>query len=85
MEDGIKPSAIHARVYFASIGRGLKWHNYEDLKTLHDLRLTTTAVGYLPIRLVKLMAEDAGKMARRSGGSAIEHCNGSYWFRAHRC
>ena len=64
MEDEIKPRAIHAWVYFASIGLGLKWHNYEDVKRLHDLRLTTTAVGYLPIRLVKLMAEDAEKMAK---------------------
>ena len=56
MEDEIKPGSIHARVYFASIGLGVKWYNYEDLKGLHDLRLTTTAVGYLLNRLAKLMA-----------------------------
>jgi len=43
----------------------LKWYNYEDLKRLHDLRLTTMAVGYLPTRLKKLMAEDAEEMSRR--------------------
>jgi len=64
MEDEMRPGLIHARAYFASIGLGLKWHNYEELKRLHDLRLTTTAVGYLPTRLVKLMAEDAEKMGR---------------------
>jgi len=59
MQDEIRPGSIHARAYFASIGLGLKWYNYDELKMLHDLRLTTTAVGYLPTRLVKLMAEDA--------------------------
>jgi hypothetical protein len=62
MEDEIKPRPIHARVYFASIGLGFKWYNYEDLKNLHDLRLATTAIGYLPSRLVKLMAEDVEEM-----------------------
>ena len=65
MEDEIKPRLIHARVYFDSIGLGLKWHNYEDLKRLHELRLKTTAVGYLPSRLVKLMVEDAEKVANK--------------------
>jgi hypothetical protein len=65
MEDEIRPGSIRARAYFASIGLGLKWYNYEDLKRLHDLRLTTMAVGYLPTRLKKLMAEDAEEMSRR--------------------
>jgi hypothetical protein len=62
MEDEIRPRPIHAQAYFASIGLGFKWYNYEDLKRLHDLRLATTAVGYLPTRLKKLMAEDAEEM-----------------------
>jgi len=65
MEDEIRPGSIHARAYFASIGLGLKWYNYDELKILHDLRLTTTAFGYLPARLVKLIKEDAKEMGRR--------------------
>lgn len=65
MEDEIKIGTIHARTYFACIALGLKWYNYEDLKRLHELRLTTTAFGYLPARLVKLMADDAEEMGRR--------------------
>ena len=70
MEDEIRIGSIRARTYFASIGMGLKWYNYDYLKRLHDLRLTTTAVGYLPARLVKLMAEDAEEMGRRKWGKA---------------
>jgi len=68
MEDEIRPGSIHARAYFASIGLGLKWYNYEDLKRLHDLRLTTMAFGYLPARLVKLITEDVAEMGRRKWG-----------------
>ena len=64
MEDEIGCGSIHARTYFTSIGLGLKWYNYEDLKRLYELRLTTTAVGHLPDRLKKLMAEDAEEMGR---------------------
>jgi len=64
MEEEITVGSINARTYFASIGMGWKWYNYEDLKRLHELRLTTRAVGYLPSRLVKLMAEDAREMGR---------------------
>lgn len=70
MEDEIRIGSIHARTYFASIGIGLKWYNYDYLKRLYDLRLTTTAVGYLPARLVKLMAEDVEEMGRRKWGKA---------------
>ena len=64
MEDEIGCGSIHARTYFTSIGLGLQWYNYEDLKRLHELRLTTTAVGYLPARLKKPMAEDAEEMGQ---------------------
>jgi hypothetical protein len=64
MEDEVRPGSIHTRAYFTSIGLGLKWYNYEELKRIHDLRLTTTAVAYLPNRLVKPMAEDAEEMGR---------------------
>jgi hypothetical protein len=67
MEDESRGGSIHARTYFASIGLGLKWYNYEDLKRLHELRLTTTAVGYLPTRLKKLMAEDGEEMGKSEG------------------
>ena len=59
MEADIRCGAIQALAYFTSIGLGLQWCSYEDLKRLHELRLTTTAVGYLPARLKKPMAEDA--------------------------
>jgi hypothetical protein len=65
VEDENRPGSINAQAYFASKGMGLKWYNYDDVKRLHDLRLTTTAVGYLPARLVKLMAKDAEDMSRR--------------------
>jgi hypothetical protein len=68
MEDEVRIGSINARTYFASIGMGLRWYNYDYLKRLYDLRLTTTAVGYLPTRLVKLMAEDAEEMGRRKWG-----------------
>jgi hypothetical protein len=73
MEDEIRPGSIRARAYFASIGLGLKWYNYEDLKRLHDLRLTTMAVGYLPTRLKKLMEKMQRKCPEGSGEHEIEH------------
>lgn len=62
MQERTRVKAIDARAYFTSIGLGLKWYNYEELKNRYELRLTTTAVGYLPARLKKLMAEDAEEM-----------------------
>ena len=62
MQESTRVKAINAQVYFTSIGLGVKWYNYDDLKRLHELRLTTTAVGYLPARLRKLMEEDAEEM-----------------------
>jgi len=62
MKDDIRVNSIDAEVYFASIGMGLKWYNYEELKTLTDLRQTTTAVGALPSRLAELVVEDAEEM-----------------------
>jgi hypothetical protein len=62
MEDESRCGSIHVWTYFASIGLGLKWYDYEYLKRLHELRLATTAVGYLPARLKKLMAEEGEKM-----------------------
>lgn len=64
MQESARAKTIDAQAYFASTGRGLKWYNYDDLKRIHELRLTTTAVGYLPNRLKKLMAEDAEETGR---------------------
>jgi hypothetical protein len=55
-------SAVDARYYFETRAKGLRWYNYDDLKELMDLRKTTTAVGYLPMRLVMLLAADAAEM-----------------------
>ena len=55
-------SAVDARYYFETRARGLRWYNYDDLKELMDLRKTTTAVGFLPMRLVMLLAADAAEM-----------------------
>ena len=62
MQESTGVKAINAQAYFTSLGLGLKWYNYDDLKRLYELRLTTTAVGYLPARLRKLMEEDAEEM-----------------------
>jgi hypothetical protein len=62
MVDNMIVEPIDARVYFASIGMGLKWYNYEELKRVVDLRLTTTAIAHVPIRLAVLLAEDAVEM-----------------------
>jgi hypothetical protein len=62
MQESTRAKAIDAQAYFASIGRGLKWYNYDDLKRIYELRLTTTVVGYLPARLKKVMAEDAEEL-----------------------
>lgn len=34
MKDHIKVESMHASVYFASIGLGLKWYSYDDLKKI---------------------------------------------------
>jgi hypothetical protein len=62
MRDNREPEAIDARVYFATLALALKWYNYEDLRKLSDLRRTTRAIGYLPIRLTLLLAADTAKM-----------------------
>lgn len=62
MRDNSGPEAIDPRVYFATLALALKWYNYEDLRKLSDLRRTTTAIGYLPIRLTLLLAADAAEM-----------------------
>ena len=59
MKDDFRVEPIDAEAYFASIEMGLRWYNYEELKRVVDLRRTTTAIGYLPNRLKKLVAEDA--------------------------
>jgi hypothetical protein len=62
MVDDIRVERMDARVYFASIGMGLKWYNYEDLKGVLDLRQNTSAIAHVPIRLAMLLAEDAAEM-----------------------
>ncbi|MEJ2427594.1 MAG: hypothetical protein P8075_01515 [Deltaproteobacteria bacterium] len=62
MKDDIRVKAIDAWAYFASIGLGLKWYKYDDLKKIQDLRLATTAIGSLPTQLAELVAEDAAEM-----------------------
>lgn len=62
METNSRGRALDARHYFATLALGLKWYSYEDLKKVSDLHRTTTARGYLPIRLVVLIAEDAAEM-----------------------
>ena len=57
-----KVKMVDARDYFAARAVGLRWHNYEELKKLVDLRETTTAIGHVPIRLAILLAEDAEEM-----------------------
>jgi hypothetical protein len=62
MKDDIRVKLIDARAYFASVGMGLKWYNYEESKKIRDLRLATTAIGSLPTQLAELVAEDATEM-----------------------
>ena len=62
MIDDFRVERMDARVYFASIGMGLKWYNYEDLKRVLELRRNTTAIAHVPIRLATLLAEDAAEM-----------------------
>lgn len=62
MKDHIRVESIDARAYFTSIGMGVKWYNYEELKRAVDLRQTTTAFAHVPIQLAILLAEDAAEM-----------------------
>jgi len=62
MGEDSRAIAIDARDYFATRAVGLSWYDYEELKKLSDLRKTTTAIGYLPIPLAVLLAEDAEEM-----------------------
>ena len=62
MKPELEISPIDARYYFETRAKGLRWYNYDDLKELLDLRQTTTVIGYLPIRLIMLLAADAAEM-----------------------
>ena len=62
MRTKIEGSQIDASDYFASYASGVTWHTYENLKKLHELRRSTTVIGYLPIHLVILLAIDAAEM-----------------------
>jgi hypothetical protein len=62
MKNDIRVEVIDARAYFTSIGLGLKWYSYEDMRKIRDLRLATTAIGSLPTQLAELVAEDAVEM-----------------------
>ena len=62
MGDDSKVTTIDARDYFATRAVGLSWYDYEELKKISDLHQTTTAIGYLPIQLAVLLAEDAEEM-----------------------
>lgn len=62
MKTEIEVSPVDARYYFATRAMGLRWYNYDDMKALVDLRQTTTVIGYLPLRLVVLLAADAAEM-----------------------
>jgi hypothetical protein len=59
---GLEISPIDAQYYFATRAKGLRWYSYDELKELMDLWQTTTVIGYLPIRLVMLLAADAAEM-----------------------
>ncbi len=61
MKPELEVSAVDVRYYFATRDLGLKWYNYDELKEISDLICTTTAVGYLPIHLVVLLATDAAE------------------------
>ena len=62
MGNDSKVTRIDARDYFATLARGLRWYDYEELKKLIDVRQTTTAIGHVPIRLAILLAEDAEEL-----------------------
>ena len=62
MKENIRVKSVDARYYFATIGMGLKWYNYEELKRVVDLRQNTTAIAHVPIRLTVLLTEDAAEM-----------------------
>ena len=62
MGNDSKVTRIDSRDYFATLTRGLRWYDYEELKKLVDVRQTTTAIGHVPIQLAVLLAEDAEKM-----------------------
>ena len=62
MKENIRVKSVDARYYFATIGMGLKWYNYEELKRVVDLRQATMAIAPVPIRLAILLAEDAEEM-----------------------
>ena len=62
MKPELEISPVDARYYFETRALGLRWYNYDELKELMDLRQTTTVIGYLPIRLVMLLAADATEM-----------------------
>jgi hypothetical protein len=51
-------SAVDARYYFATRELGLSWYNYDDFRELSELRRSTKVIGYLPMRLVILLASD---------------------------
>jgi hypothetical protein len=56
MRNDSKVKMVDAQDYFATLAWGLRWHNYEELKKLVDVRQATTAVGHVPIRLAILLA-----------------------------
>ena len=62
MGEDSKVKMIDAQDYFATQVVGMSWYDYEELRNITDLRQTTTAIGYLPIRLAVLLAEDAEEM-----------------------
>ena len=62
MKTELEISPVDARYYFETRAKGLRWYDYDDLKELMDLRRTTTVIGYLPIRLLMLLAADAAEM-----------------------
>jgi hypothetical protein len=62
MGNDSKVKMIDAQDYFATVAWGLRWHNYEELKKLFDVRQATTAIGHVPIGLAILLAQDAEEM-----------------------
>ena len=62
MKRDFQASPLDAGDYFACCALGVNWHNYEELKELHELRRSTTVVGCLPIHLVVLLAIDVAEM-----------------------
>jgi hypothetical protein len=61
MKDDTKVTAVQVRDYFATRALGLRWYDYEQMQEIRDLRQSTTAIGYLPTRLVLLLIEDVKK------------------------